>query len=66
MIGFEGKNLEIEGEVKFKNQEMNIAFKAPVKKFLLSADIVNEDNPKILAFNKKARKIVSKFELEID
>ena len=65
LVGFEGQGLRILGKAKFNDQEEKVIFVANVKKFILSAEVVDEVDPDILTLNKKAKRIVSKFEFEI-
>ena len=57
--------MRILGKAKFNDQEEKVIFVANVKKFILSAEVVDEVDPDILTLNKKAKRIVSKFEFEI-
>ena len=64
MMGFEGNELQIVGNITFNNKE-RIGFAIPVKLFRVSADLVDEDNTDILILNPKAQKLTTKFEFSL-
>ena len=64
MMGFEGNELYIAGDITFNNKE-RIGFAIPVALFRVSADLVDEDNTDILILNPKAQKLATKFEFSL-
>ena len=56
-MGFEGSNLRLVGTVtKSDEAATTISFTAPVNKFRLEAEFIEEDNPEVIDINPKAQK----------